>query len=196
MGALSRAKPPAGLYRGAPAAGLSPTGLDGKPASARPSPETRHSGGVVISFPRKLGRPSSYSDVLAWEICDRIASGGMNGSLRKVCAADDMPSRTAVLDWLRTNETFRRGYEIACEMRDEAICEEIVEIADAATAATLDRARLMIDVRKWWLAKASPRKYGPRARVLATAETGRRGASILVEGQPLDAWLRAQNASL
>jgi hypothetical protein len=119
----------------------------------------------IIPFPQKRrpGRQEIYSDALAWELCDRIAEGGMNGSLGQVCQAADMPSRSTALAWLRTNAEFRRRYELACCVRDHDIADEVVEIADKTTPETLARDRLQIDVRKWWLAKAAPKKYGNQA---------------------------------
>jgi hypothetical protein len=117
----------------------------------------------AVSQKRRPGRQEVYSDALAWELCDRIAEGGMNGSLRQVCQAADMPSRSTALAWLRTNAEFRRRYELACCVRDHDIADEVVEIADKTTPETLARDRLQIDVRKWWLAKAAPKKYGNQA---------------------------------
>jgi hypothetical protein len=120
-----------------------------------------NSSAAIIPFPakRRPGRPAVYSDDLAWELCDRIAGGGMRGSLRQICRAEDMPGRSTVLAWLKANDEFRRRYELACWFRDESVADEVVEISDATTAATVQRARLQIDVRKWWLAKVAPRKY-------------------------------------
>jgi hypothetical protein len=146
-----------------PASGFAPYPLDYSeaPASDHVTCSMGLSGADIIPFPQKRrpGRQEIYSDALAWELCDRIAEGGMKGSLRQVCQADDMPSRSTVLAWLRTNLEFRRRYELACWVRDHEIADEVVEIADKTTPETLARDRLQIDVRKWWLAKVAPRKY-------------------------------------
>jgi hypothetical protein len=138
-----------------------PTGSSGKPPKGQTASGAGHFSADIIPFPQKRrpGRPSVYSEDLADEICNRIAEGGMRGSLRKVCEAPDMPGRSTILGWLRTDPAFRRRYELACEFRDDGVADEVVEIADATTAATVQRARLQIDVRKWWLAKVAPRKY-------------------------------------
>jgi hypothetical protein len=136
-------------------------GFLGKPPNSHAASGAGHSSADIIPLPQKRrpGRPSVYSEELTDELCDRIAGGGMRGSLRKVCEAPDMPGRSTVLRWLRTDPAFRRRYELACEFRDDGVADEVVEIADATTAATVQRARLQIDVRKWWLAKVAPRKY-------------------------------------
>lgn len=46
---------------------------------------------------KKTGRPPLFSSELGDEICRRLIE---IGSLRKVCQADDMPSKTAVFMWL------------------------------------------------------------------------------------------------
>lgn len=155
-------------------------------AETRPSrPKSAGAGNSsaeIIPFPakRRPGRPAVYSDDLAWELCDRIAEGGMRGSLRAICTAPDMPGRSTVLAWLKANDEFRRRYELACWFRDEAVADEVVEIADAVTSRTVERARLQIDVRKWWLAKASPKKYGTRGRIEHSAP-GAAGVTLKVE---------------
>ncbi len=144
-----------------PASGFAPYPPEYSEASGSVTCGKENSSADIIPFPRERrpGRQEVYSDALAWEVCDRIAEGGMKGSLRQVCQADDMPSRSTVLAWLRTNAEFRRRYELACWVRDHDIADEVVEIADKTTPATLARDRLQIDVRKWWLAKVAPRKY-------------------------------------
>ncbi len=65
---------------------------------------------------KKTGRPSSYSDKIATEICRSIAE---RESLRKICADDDMPDKTTVLRWLAAEENsqFRTQYAHAREMQ-------------------------------------------------------------------------------
>ena len=58
-----------------------------------------------IEPPRKpTGRPSSYSEAVANEICQRMTTG--QGLLR-ICADDHMPDRATVYRWLEANEGFR-----------------------------------------------------------------------------------------
>jgi|GEM_PF-844518 len=82
---------------------------------------------------KKLGRPSDFTPELGMEICCRMMAGN---SLRKVCAADDMPSKTAVFHWLAKGDSdnpdaeykiFRDQYARACELRREFRFEQLEE---------------------------------------------------------------------
>lgn len=127
---------------------------------------------------KKCGRPSDYTEELAEIICLRLAEGE---SLRSVCRDDDMPSKQAVLRWLARNEVFRAQYVRAKEEGAEAIAEELFDIADDGSNDWMEkldkdgeaigyqlngehvqRSKLRIDTRKWYLSKIMPKKYGER----------------------------------
>ncbi|EBF9036314.1 DNA packaging protein [Salmonella enterica] len=127
---------------------------------------------------KKIGRPSDYTEELAEIICLRLAEGE---SLRSVCRDDGMPSKQAVLRWLARNESFRAQYVRAKEEGAEAIAEELFDIADDGTNDWMEkldkdgeaigyqlngehvqRSKLRIDTRKWYLSKIMPKKYGDR----------------------------------
>ena len=138
--------------------------------------------------PRKRGRPTSYTDALAAEICRRIAD---RESLRKICADSDMPDKTTVLRWLAGEENgqFRTQYAHAREMQADALFDEALEIADDASGdwtktedgkTILDhehvtRSRLRVDTRKWAAGKLAPKRYGDKLQ-----HTGDGGGPIRV----------------
>jgi len=126
----------------------------------------------------KCGRPSDYTEELAEIICLRLAEGE---SLRSVCRDEGMPSKQAVLRWLARNESFRAQYVRAKEEGAEAIAEELFDIADDGSNDWMEkldkegnavgyqvngehvqRSKLRIDTRKWYLSKIMPKKYGDR----------------------------------
>ena len=126
----------------------------------------------------KVGRPSDYTEELAEAICLRLAEGE---SLRSVCSDDGMPSKQAVLRWLNRHEKFRAQYVRAKEQGAEAIAEELFDIADDGANDWMEkldkegvcigyqlngehvqRSKLRIDTRKWYLSKIMPKKYGDR----------------------------------
>jgi hypothetical protein len=131
----------------------------------------------VIPPPPRMGRPSSYCDEVATEICDRMASGQ---GLRQICSADDMPARTTVLRWLDSNPDFRDRYARAREALMDFYSEEILKIAFddsgdffierdkrgrdmmVANHARVQRDRLKVDSLKWIMSKLAPRRYGER----------------------------------
>ncbi|MGP2520470.1 DNA packaging protein [Pantoea ananatis] len=126
----------------------------------------------------KGGRPSDYTEELAETICLRLAEGE---SLRSVCRDDGMPCKKTVLRWISRMPEFRAQYVRAKEEGAEAIAEEMFDIADDGTNDWMEkldkdgeavgyqlngehvqRSKLRIDTRKWYLSKIMPKKYGDR----------------------------------
>lgn len=125
---------------------------------------------------RGRGRPSSYTQSVADEICTRIAEGE---SLRKICLNNHIPELRTVMRWLAHDdrEEFRRQYARARELQADRLAEEILQIADdgqndtyqtddgeAVNHDVIARSRLRVDARKWLAAKMAPKKYGERVQ--------------------------------
>lgn len=123
-----------------------------------------------------MGRPSSYSESVASEICMRIAEGE---SLLAICKDDHLPSRTTVHEWIVDNKNgFADMYARAKAACVDRMAEEIIEIANTpeigvktVSKATgmettegdmVEHRRLKIDARKWYLSKVAPKKYGDK----------------------------------
>lgn len=126
----------------------------------------------------KIGRPSSYTPELAQTICLLLAEGE---SLRSVCAREELPAKATVLRWIAQNESFRDQYARAKAEGAEAIAEEMFDIADDGSNDWMEkldkegnavgyqlngehvqRSRLRIETRKWYLSKIMPKKYGDK----------------------------------
>lgn len=125
--------------------------------------------------PKKIGRPTIFTQALADAICERISEGE---SLRKISRDDDMPPAGTILRWVAHDPIFREQYEAAMEQRAEYLFEEMFEIADETKLDTIEtetgerpnaewisRSRLRVDVRKWALSKMMPKKYGDKLQV-------------------------------
>ncbi len=124
-----------------------------------------------------VGRPSTYNEDVASEICAQIAEGSI---LSKICGQEGMPHVRTVLHWLDKHEDFRGLYDRAREIRADTWGEEIIEISDDPSKDWVDRdksdgsservldhehvtrSKLRVDSRKWSMSKASPRKYGDK----------------------------------
>lgn len=126
-------------------------------------------------IPQPTGRPSIFSQELADAIFARIGEGR---GLSDVCKDQDMPNRATVYRWLAEDEAFRRQYAVACEMRAEHMGDGIIDIADNAAPEDTPRARLMIDARKWMMAKLAPKRYGDK---LLNEHSGPDGGDIPVK---------------
>ena len=106
-----------------------------------------------------MGRPSSFNQKTADEICERMAVGE---SLRKICRDNHMPAKSTVFKWCGDFNTFSDQYALARQAQADAYFDDAVDIADNATAAKAHVARLQVDVRKWAAGKLAPRKYGEK----------------------------------
>jgi hypothetical protein len=112
---------------------------------------------------RPAHRPSIYTEKLAAEICNRIARGE---SLRSICKDENMPDRASVHRWLidKNKREFYDQYESACNIRAENMFDALTEIADN-TEGEVQRDRLRVDTRKWYLSKIMPKKFGEKMDV-------------------------------
>jgi len=107
----------------------------------------------------KGGRPTIYSKELGEKICKRMMKGE---SLKKISKDNKMPCRSTIHQWLldKDKKEFLDNYEAASDVRSEDKFDEIEEIADSK--GDVQRDRLKIDTRKWYLSKIMPKKYGEK----------------------------------
>jgi hypothetical protein len=122
---------------------------------------------------RHGGQKTKYTEALADEICERLASGE---PLQSICRDPHMPNETKVRNWA-LNDTpekawagFSVRYAQAREMGFEHMADEIIAISDAEYIGTdgnvdngaVQQARLRSDNRKWLLSKMLPKRFGDR----------------------------------
>lgn len=113
------------------------------------------------------GRPSTYSESLINEICERRAMGE---SMKAICGDDHMPSRSTVHKWLAEQPEFSDRYARACEIDADIEFDALQDIADEATPQDVQVAKLRIDTRKWVLSKRNPKKWGDRQEIEHTGD--------------------------
>jgi len=123
-----------------------------------------------------IGRPSSYTQEIADEICAQLAEGK---SLRSVCKAESMPSVTTVFSWMRLYPEFLKQYARSKEESADFLAEDLMDISDDGTndwmasndpdnpgyranGEHIARSRLRVDTRKWIASKLKPKKYGEK----------------------------------
>lgn len=129
------------------------------------------------------GRPSTYSQETATEICALIASGK---SLRAVCEAKDMPGLRTVFGWLADHPEFSHQYARAREAQADSLADEMLDIADDKSLDPNDR-RVRLDTRKWLASKLRPKKYGEKLELSGDKENPL--AVVHEAGKTLDAKL-------
>lgn len=140
-----------------------------------------------------MGRPSSYTDERADELCTWIAQGN---SLRSFCKLHGMEAQT-VYRWMRERPDFQQRYAHAHEDRADSLADEMCDIADEVAASggsieAVQAARLRIDTRKWIAAKLRPGRWGevqaPKAQTAVTFKIGLplmdRGGGITIDATP------------
>jgi len=125
---------------------------------------------------KKDGRPSSFTQDIADEICAGLAEGM---SLRKVCKPDHLPCVKTIFNWFRTQEGFLQQYTRAKEESADALTDEMLDIADDGTndytvdkdgkdvlnTDHIQRSRLRIETRKWLASKLKPKRYGDKQQI-------------------------------
>lgn len=105
-----------------------------------------------------MGRPSEYTEELGEEIALRLAMGL---SLRKICAADDMPCHRTVLRWaIKIGHPFSHQYVRGRQIQADTMADDIIEISDEAVDHnTAAAAKVRVDARKWVASKLNPKRY-------------------------------------
>lgn len=139
--------------------------------------------GLLVASPKDKaasGRPTMYSDDLAKEIFKKISLGR---SVHKICQEDGMPSRQTFYRWLGEYDDFSDNYRKALELRQDYHFDEMLEIADLVEEdnVKIQKAKLMIDTRKWVLSRMNPKKYGDKAGETETIDDNPTPVSVNIE---------------
>lgn len=101
-----------------------------------------------------------FSQALFDAVCKRIASGGDENSLRKICAEDGMPDRHTFSDWSKKTPELRAQYDQAFLDRRDTYFDELIDIADTETDPV--RARNRMEARKWAWARQDRARFGDK----------------------------------
>ena len=138
-----------------------------------------------------------YTPAIAVEICERLAAGE---TLVAICNDEHMPSRPTVYKWvINDRDDFADRYARARDVGLDHMAENVIGISDdgrndfmeredpdnpgyALNGEHLQRSRLRVDTRKWYLSKLAPKRYGERLQV---AETDTEGNDV-AKRDPLD----------
>lgn len=131
-----------------------------------------------------IGRPSVFTQQIADEICLRMTEGE---SLRQVCESAHIPSRSAIMRWLMSEDEmfahFKDQYSRARDALMDYWGDQIIEISDDTSHDTItkinkkgeefeaentewiNRSRLRVDSRKWLMSKLAAKKYGDKQQI-------------------------------
>jgi hypothetical protein len=141
---------------------------------------------------RVPGRPLTYTEELADEICAWLSSGK---TLTSYCDKPGKPSYTTIMNWLWKGskwykEDFSKKYDMARQMQSECLADSIMDIADESSGdwsetelkdgkkkvvfnpEAVQRSRLRMEARKWIASKMWPKKYGESSNLKVSGEGG------------------------
>lgn len=109
-----------------------------------------------------MGRPSSYTEEIADEICRRITCGE---TLTAICRHDGMPDRVTVYRWSEANDAFRNRLMRAREAAADAFADEALEVSRGASdSAEIQRANILSYNLRWAASVMKPRVYGTKVQ--------------------------------
>lgn len=123
--------------------------------------------------------PEKIIECFDW-IISEIESGK---SLISALNTNGMPSTSTFYIWLESDNEKSKRYACACEARELKILDEILEIADKQSEDiihtdsgdivnhnVIQRNKLQIETRQWYLGKVRPEKYGNKVDVTSGGE--------------------------
>lgn len=138
-----------------------------------------------------VGRPSKYSDEIAQQICEKIATTSLG--LKAISKELKIPLST-ITQWLYDGKypKFTELYARAKEAQADLLVEQMMEIADTehrdllegefgmqGNPTAVQRDRLKIDARKWAASKLAPKKYGDKVEHSGSLDVAVTGMKIV-----------------
>jgi hypothetical protein len=107
------------------------------------------------------GRPTKYSEKLAFIICERIAA---DESLVSICTDNDMPGLTTIYRWRDDNLIFRANYARARECQGHTVADTLGEIRKKILSGELDpqAGRAAADIAKWESGRRASKDFGDK----------------------------------
>ena len=146
---------------------------------------------------KPIGRPSSFSQEIADEICELVATTPRG--LDFICSSDDkLPCARTVHSWLSAQPAFLQSYLRARERQADLIFDECLEIADdhsrdtklvgtkgdereVADTEWISRSKLRVDTRMRMAGKLHPKKYGDKLQTEISDPQGNNPFAPLME---------------
>jgi hypothetical protein len=129
---------------------------------------------------RTRERPTFYSEEVMDEIMRRVSHGE---TLTQACASNPgFPSHSTVIDWVHQD---RHGLaDRYARARDQQVArwaDDIIDTSNKATPETVNALRLVVDSKKWLIARLRPAQYGDRVTADITS-----GGKPLASASDLD----------
>jgi hypothetical protein len=133
---------------------------------------------------RKRGNQLTYDKETAHAICVRLARGE---TLRAICRDEEFPPESTVRTWVLEDwDGFAAQYATARQLGLDTMADQLLEIADdgrndytadrqgnlVPNQEHINRSRLRVDTRKWYLSKLAPKRYGEKVDLNVGGQEG------------------------
>jgi hypothetical protein len=124
------------------------------------------------------GRPTTYTQELADEVCERVARGE---TLRAIEELPHMPAKTTIWRWRHENEAFRTQYAHAREASAYAFENRALDYCDrleqASSITEVQGLKEAAQILKWAAGVRAPKSHGDLTKL---EHTGGGGAPLSV----------------
>ena len=147
----------------------------------------------------KRGRPSSYNQTIADDICTRLSNGE---SIMKIVLDEGYPSQATIYNWLREQPSFLESYSRARDNAAHTLFDECLVIADDTANdllksgepnnAAITRAKLRIETRMRMAGKLAPKVYSDRVETLAASQVNVTMNTLTVDARELSSDQRSK----
>jgi hypothetical protein len=136
-----------------------------------------------------VGRPPiQWTSELTDAICAAIAVSARG--LDEICEENaEFPTSRSIYSRLIVDEDFFRKYARAREMQQQLLCDQLIPLADKDRICEkrtikadgseervildqVERSKLQIDTRKWYLSKLNPKRFGDKVHQEVTGPGG------------------------
>ena len=137
--------------------------------------ENRQQQQIDALKPKKIGRPTKWTQEIEDDICARLSRGE---PLRAICRTEGYPEWVTVYNWMERSEAFSARVALARENGVEAIAQDTLAMIDAEPryiedgrggtridAGYVQWLKLRTEQRMKLLACWSPNRYGNRVQV-------------------------------
>jgi len=137
--------------------------------------ENRQQQQIEALAPKKIGRPTKWTQEIEDDICARLSRGE---PLRAICRTEGYPEWVTVYNWMESREGFSKRVALARENGVEAIAQDTLAMIDAEPryiedakggtridAGYVQWLKLRTEQRMKLLACWSPNRYGNRVQV-------------------------------
>lgn len=120
------------------------------------------------------GRPSSYSEKVADEICDRVAAGDL---ITQICEEEGFPSYKTFRKWKAEHAEFSKRIACAREDQMDYYADRIMRLNNDMDAANWQFKNAQIRNIQWLMGKLKAAQYGDKVQ---NEHSGKDGAPLVI----------------